>query len=362
MPSDQTCDAFLGAALGNRVKAFLAGLGITAVLQSSTATGLMVTGFAAGGLVDLVPGLAAMLGANVGTTLIVQVLSFDISRVAPLFILIGVMMFRRGGTTRTHDLGRVGIGLGLILLALAQLLAILTPYEDVPSLRLLLGTIATVPIIDVIVGAALTWAAHSSVAVVLLTMSFAAQGVVPPQAAFALVLGANLGTALNPLFEAGSTGDPAAKRLPIGNLLNRAGRLRPRAGAAQRDRSVARRRSSRSAYRAVADFHTFFNLVMAVLFFPVLGPLARLLRWMLPARAVPTDPSRPVYLDHAALEIPAVALAARIARGIAHGRCSRNHAARRAGRRSIAATASASPKPSGSTMCSIGSTARSRLT
>jgi phosphate:Na+ symporter len=299
----------LGAALGNRVKAFLAGLGITAVLQSGTATGLMVTGFAAGGLVDLVPGLAAMLGANVGTTLIVQVLSFDISRVAPLFILVGVMMFRRGGNTRTHDLGRVGIGLGLVLIALTQLLAILTPYEDVPSLRLLLGMIATVPVIDVIVGAALTWAAHSSVAIVLLTMSFAAQGVVPPQAAFALVLGANLGTALNPLFEAGATGDPAAKRLPVGNLLNRL--VGCVLGLALLNVVGPWLVSFEPAdYRAVADFHTFFNIVMAVLFFPVLGPLARLLRWMLPARAVPADPSRPVYLDHAALEIPAVALAA----------------------------------------------------
>ena len=299
----------LGAALGNRVKAFLAGLGITAVLQSSTATGLMVTGFAAGGLVDLVPGLAAMLGANVGTTLIVQVLSFDISRVAPLFILIGVMMFRRGGITRTHDLGRVGIGLGLILIALTQLLAILTPYEDVPSLRLLLGAIATVPVIDVIVGAAITWAAHSSVAVVLLTMSFAAQGVVPPQAAFALVLGANLGTALNPLFEAGSTGDPAAKRLPIGNLLNRA--VGCILGLAMLGVTGPWLVSFQpSTYRAVADYHTLFNLLMAALFFPVLGPLARLLKWMLPARVAPTDPSRPVYLDHTALEIPAVALAA----------------------------------------------------
>jgi phosphate:Na+ symporter len=299
----------LGAALGTRFKAFLAGLGITAVLQSSTATGLMVTGFAAGGLVDLVPGLAAMLGANVGTTLIVQILSFDISRVAPLFVLIGVMMFRRGGITRTRDLGRVGIGLGVILMALGQLLAVLTPYEDVPSLRLLLGMIATVPVIDVIVGAALTWAAHSSVAIVLLTMSFAAQGVVPPQAAFALVLGANLGTALNPLFEAGSTGDPSAKRLPIGNLLNRAvgcvlglallGVIGPWLVSFEPD-----------AYRGVADFHTFFNIAMAVLFFPVLRPLARLLRWTLPARAVPTDPSRPVYLDNDALEIPAIAIAA----------------------------------------------------
>src|SRR5271170_2454109 len=201
-------------------------------------------------------------------------------------------MFRRGGITRTRDLGRVGIGLGLILIALTQLLAILTPYEDVPSLRLLLGMIATVPIIDVIVGAALTWAAHSSVAIVLLIMSFAAQGVVPPQAALALVLGANLGTALNPLFEAGSTGDPSAKRLPIGNLLNRAvgcvlvlallGVIGPWLVSFEP-----------SAYRAVADFHTFFNIAMAVLFFPVLGPLARLLKWMLPARAVrPTRPGR----------------------------------------------------------------------
>ena len=129
----------LGYALGNRFKAFLAGLGVTAVLQSSTATGLMVTSFAAGGLVDLVPALAVMLGANVGTTLIVQVLSFDVSRVAFLFILIGVMMFRRSGVTRTRDLGRVGIGLGLMLIALQHLLAMITPYEDVPSLRMLLG-------------------------------------------------------------------------------------------------------------------------------------------------------------------------------------------------------------------------------
>lgn len=299
----------LGAALGNRGKAFLAGLGITAVLQSSTATGLMVTGFAAGGLVDLVPGLAAMLGANLGTTLIVQLLSFDIARVAPLFVLIGVMMFRRGGVTRTRDLGRVAIGLGLMLIALSQLLSVLTPYEDVPSLRLLLGTIATVPVIDVIFAAAVTWAAHSSVAVVLLIMSFAAQGVVPPQAAFALVLGANLGTALNPLLEAGANGDPAAKRLPLGNLANRL------AGCALGLALLGAVGPwlvsfEPNAYRAVADFHTLFNLVTAALFFPVLGPLARLLRLVLPARAVAADPSHPVYLDRGALETPAIALAA----------------------------------------------------
>jgi phosphate:Na+ symporter len=135
----------LSYALGNRFKAFLAGVGVTSILQSSTATGLMVTAFAAGGLVDLVPALAVMLGANVGTTLIVQVLSFDASRVSFLFILIGVFMFRRSGVTRTRDLGRVGIGLGLMLIALQHLLTMITPYEDVPSLRMLLGAVTGLP-------------------------------------------------------------------------------------------------------------------------------------------------------------------------------------------------------------------------
>jgi phosphate:Na+ symporter len=298
----------MGRAFGDRFRAFLAGLGVTAVLQSSTATGLMAASFAAGGLVDLVPGLAVMLGANLGTTLIVQVLSFDVTKVAPLFVLIGVVLFRRGTQSRPRDLGRVAIGLGLMLFALQQLLTLVTPYEDVPSLRLLLGAIATQPVIDVILAAALTWAAHSSVAVVLLIVSFAAKGVVPPEAAFALVLGANLGTALNPLLEGVIGGDPTAKRLPIGNLVNRL--VGVVLGLALLD-PISRFMVTidPDAARSVADFHTLFNLATAILFLPVLGPFARLLVRALPARAVAADPSRPVYLDENAREIPSIALA-----------------------------------------------------
>jgi phosphate:Na+ symporter len=298
----------LGRALGDRFRAFAAGLGVTAILQSSTATGLMAASFAAGGLVDLMPGLAVMLGANLGTTLIVQVLAFDISKVAPLFILIGLVFFRRGRQSRPRDLGRVAIGLGLMLIALQQLLSLITPYEDVPSLRMLMGAIATQPLIDVILAAGLTWAAHSSVATVLLVVSFAAKGVVPPEAAFALVLGANLGTALNPLIEGAIGGDPASKRLPVGNLVNRLigvvavlalmKWLGPLMVTIEPDPA-----------RAVADFHTLFNLATAIVFLPVLGPFARLLVKAMPAGASPADPSRPIYLDEAARELPAIALA-----------------------------------------------------
>ncbi|MBV9395763.1 MAG: Na/Pi cotransporter family protein [Methylobacteriaceae bacterium] len=211
--------------------------------------------------------------------------------------------------TRTRDLGRVGIGLGLILIALQHLLSMITPYEDVPSLRMLLGAVTTDPLIDIVLAAGLTWAAHSSVAVVLLIMAFAAQGVVPPHAAFALVLGANLGTALNPLLESGMGGDPAAKRLPVGNLINRvigcvlALALLNWVGPAL----IA---IEPNAGRAVADFHTAFNVAVALLFFPLLKPFARLLVRLLPGRIDTADPSQPIYLDGAAREAPSIGLAA----------------------------------------------------
>ena len=171
---------FLAKTLDNRIKAAAAGLGVTTVLQSSTATGLMIASFASAGFVALVPALAAMLGANVGTTFIVQALSFDVSRASSLLLLAGVVMFR-AGSARTRDIGRVSVGLGLMLIALSTLLEIITPYEDVPSLRILMGGIATDRLISIVFGALLAWAAHSSVAVALLVMSFAAKRRRPSQ-------------------------------------------------------------------------------------------------------------------------------------------------------------------------------------
>jgi phosphate:Na+ symporter len=297
----------LGAALGDRGRAFGCGLAVTAILQSSTATGLMITGFAAGGAVALVPALSAMLGANVGTTLIVQLLSFNVAGISPVLILIGVLMFRRASQTRTRDLGRVAIGLGLMLMSLHQLLALVTPFEDAPSLRLLLGSVATEPVLDVLLAAVLTWAAHSSVAMVLLIMSLAAKGVVPLHAAFALVLGANLGTAINPLLE-GAPGGGAARRLPLGNLAIRVFGSLVALAVLDRIGPWLVTMVPDPAH-AVAMFHTGFNVVLAVIFLPLLGPVARLLRRWLPDQVNTADPGRPLHLDRAALDTPLIALA-----------------------------------------------------
>ena len=181
----------------------------------------MTASFAGEGLVALVPALAIMLGANVGTTLIVQVLSFNVAAVAPALFIIGLVGFRIGARSWIKDLGRVSIGLGLMLLALHILLDTLAPAENAPEIRLLLNAITGDPVLCIVLAAALTWAAHSSVAIVLLIMSLAYSQFVTPAAALALVLGANLGSAINPLIEGGRRGDMASYRLPVGNLLNR---------------------------------------------------------------------------------------------------------------------------------------------
>jgi phosphate:Na+ symporter len=298
----------LSKAVSNRVTAFFAGLALTAVLQSSTATGLMTASFASEGLLGLVPALAIMLGANVGTTLIVQLFSFNIAAAAPVLFIVGILAFRAGPRTRIKDLGRVAIGFGLMLLALHILLDTLAPAENAESLRILLNSITNDPVLCIVIAAAITWAAHSSVATVLLFMSLAYSHFVTPAAVLALVLGANLGSAINPVIEAGRRDDLATYRLPVGNLLNRVVGilvvlpfLHPIADALSRLQP--------DASRMTAEFHIAFNVAMALVFIGLLDPLASLLEKLFPKRQAVNDPSAPRYLDERLLEAPSLALA-----------------------------------------------------
>ncbi|CAO3354456.1 Na/Pi cotransporter family protein [Azospirillum melinis] len=300
----------LGAGLRNRWTAFLSGMGITMLLQSSTATGLMATGFTATGLVSLMPALAVMLGANVGSTLIVQILAFDVAHVAPVLLLGGFIAFRRGARTRSRDLGRVAIGLGLMLLSLHLLLATIAPAENAPMLRRMLAMLTADPVVAVMLAALLSWAAHSSVAAILLIASLAGGGVIGPEAAIAMVAGANLGSAVNPVIE-GPGGDgrnPAARRLPVGNLINRlVGCLIvvPLLGPI----TTGLQAVSPDATRLAANFHLAFNLAMAGLFIGPLPWFARALTRMFPERVAVADPAMPLYLDRSALRIPHLAIA-----------------------------------------------------
>jgi phosphate:Na+ symporter len=298
----------LAGALGNRFAAFSAGLGLTALLQSSTATGLMTASFVTEGMVGLVPALAIMLGANVGTTLIVQVLSFNIAAVAPVLFVIGLVSFRVGSQTLFKDLGRVSIGAGLILLALHILIDSLEPAEHAPAVGVVLRAITGDPVLCVVIAGLLTWALHSSVATVLLVMSLALSNFITPAAALALVVGANLGSAINPVFEGTKRNDRTSYRLPFGNLINRLAGVIVVTPFLPMIADMLRTVQPDMA-KMTALFHIGFNVALAIVFLPLLDPLARLLTKLLPASPQTEDPSAPKYLEVNALETPSLALA-----------------------------------------------------
>ena len=291
--------------LGHRWQAFITGLGITALLQSSTATGLMAMSFTAAGVIALAPALAVMLGANVGTALITQVLSFNVGLLAPPLVLAGVLVFRWSQGSRFKNVGRATIGLGLMLMALAAMQHTLGPVENTPLLRSILQSLDAEPLLAIVVAFLLTWGCHSSVAIVLLVASLAGTHVVDATESLALVLGANLGGAMPALVHASTA---AARRLPLGNLLVRvAGVLVVVPWLPGITRLL--RHVTEVETRLVVDFHLAFNLMLAFAFLPMVGRLAKaLIRW-LPDPPQPTDAGRALYLESAALDSTSVALA-----------------------------------------------------
>lgn len=291
--------------LSGRWRAFFTGIGITALLQSSTAVGLMATSFTAAGVMALAPALAVMLGANVGTALVAQMLSFNVAIVAPPLVLCGVLAFRWSSGSRVRNLGRATIGLGLMLMALSGLQATLGPVENTPLLRSFLESLAADPLLAVLLAGILTWGCHSSVVMVLLVGSLSANHVINAPETLALVLGANVGGALPPMLHASTT---AARRVPLGNLLVRlTGVLLVLPWLAPLTDLMQRLLPGNE--RLAVNFHLLFNLALAAIFLANVDRVAGLLLRWLPDPPRPLDPGRPLYLERAAVDSASVALA-----------------------------------------------------
>lgn len=299
--------AFLGSAMGNRFSAFFGGLGATILLQSSSATALITSSFASRKVVGAGAALAIMLGADVGTSLVAQAYAFRVTWISPLLILVGYVMFNHVADTRTRDLGRAIVGLGITLLGLSMITLAAEPMREAPVVPLILRLMENAPISGVIVGAVLTIASTSSLAIILLIVSFATHDLIPVDVCYALVLGANLGSAVMPII-ATLSDEPEARRVPAGNLIFRvAGVIIALPLLPVIMPEVARLQPE--AWRQVLNFHLAFNLGIAVLFIWLIGPITRLTARLLPEQERPDDPGKARYLTEGAVENPSIGLA-----------------------------------------------------
>ena len=254
----------IASACSNRFKAFGSGIAVTGLLQSATATALLLASFASRKLVTLPLALAIMLGADVGTALVAQVYAIDIKWIWAALLFVGVVLFNASENDQVRGTGRVLIGFGLMLLGLTVIGQVAAQLRDSSILQLVLSSLGheKVPILAVLAAAIMTWLAHSSLAMVLFITSLAGSGVIDGRLAVALVLGANLGGAIVP-FVTLSGSAAAARRVVLGNLLIRAAGVVVAIPFVAWLAEAVGRISADPAWLAV-NFHLAFNLALAV--------------------------------------------------------------------------------------------------
>lgn len=285
----------------------MAGIGVTALVQSSNATALLVISFVSQGLISLSPALVIMLGADVGTALMARVLTFDLSWLSPLLILGGVIVFLGQRKARVGQMGRVCIGLGLIILALQLIVTAAGPITQATAVQAIFSSLTGDTILALLIGALFAMISYSSLAAVLLTATLAATGLVPLNIALCIVIGSNLGSGFLALIS--SRGQNAVSRqVVLGSLLFKVigcilvvpwvnvlgqwlfGRNLP-------------------AAEVVIYFHVFYNLLRCLLMLPFVGVMARICNRLVSDDPNTAQPSAPRYLDITAIDTPSLALA-----------------------------------------------------
>jgi phosphate:Na+ symporter len=296
----------LAHSVANRWAAAISGLGVTALVQSSTATALIVSAFVGQGLVTLPMALAVMLGADVGTSLMTVVFSFDLSWLSPLLIFLGVVLYLTRESNPVGRFGRILIGLGLMLLALRLVAASTEIMTQSPAVKALLGSISSDLLLEITVGAFVSVVAYSSLAIVLLIATMAASGLIPMEPALGLVLGANLGSGLLAvLTTARSAVD--VRQVPLGNFVFKALGVLVAAPLVGLWLRYARPFVHEPATTVVL-FHLGFNLLVAALFIGLTGLVSRWVNHWLPKPDRSLVAGRPHHLDPSALATPSLAI------------------------------------------------------
>lgn len=297
----------LSTSISRRNYAFLAGIGVTSLLQSSNATAVIVCSFVAQGLISLAPALTIMLGADVGTALMTGVLSFDVSWLAPLLTLIGVITYLSRPHTHISHLGRAIIGIGLILTSLQMIEHATRPILEAQGIQVLFSTLTGDILLDALVGALFAMFTYSSLAAVLLSATLAASGVISVEVALCLVIGANLGSGMLALINSAKQ-NIEGRRVALGSMLFRlSGAIIPLCFITTIEEWMLH--ITANPHHTVIIFHIIYNTVRCLLLLPFVIPMAKLCEKLLPSQPEDDHSIQIKHLDPSAVDLPTLALA-----------------------------------------------------
>ena len=272
--------AALRNARGGSPGAAAAGVVLAVVLQSSTAVGILAAGFATSGILGTGTGIAALLGADLGSALVVKILSYNLAPLIPVLIVTGAAMFLKFEARGIRQTGRIVLGIAFILLSLKMLGEATEPLRESPILPQIVGYLDGDPLTAFALAALLAWAVHSSVATLLMLVTFAATGVLPLSVALPMVLGANVGGGIIAVWLTRGMG-VEARRIPLGNLIFR-GTAAALVFLATLLADLPVERLGASEATQLVHFHLLFNFLLVLVALPLVGPMARLTARLLP--------------------------------------------------------------------------------
>lgn len=289
----------------------LTGLMLAVVLQSSAAVALLATGFATSGFLAFPAGLAIVLGGDLGSALIIQILSFKMDWLIPMLLAVGGWLFVKTEHKKGRQLGRILMGVAFILISLQFLRDAMNPIRDSDFLPAVADYLARDFITAFIVGAALAFVMHSSVAAILMCVTLVQIGAIPFPAALSLLLGANLGSAFIPMWLSRGM-QVEARRIPAANLLLRGSwalvvLLVINLAADPAILMIA------SPGQSLVYAHIAFNLSLLVIVLPFCRMIEPMMKLLMPTQADPdtdlAEQETASVLDPAALSNPTQAIA-----------------------------------------------------
>ncbi len=295
---------------GNRFAAVGVGAGVTAVVQSSSATTVMVVGFVNAGLMTLLQATGVIMGANIGTTITAQLIAFKLSDIAPLILFAGMAFTVFIKKRVVARIGEIILGFGILFVGLALMSEAMEPLREVEGFRNLLVSFKS-PVVGVLFGAVFTAVIQSSSASVGILQTLAGLGMIGLDSAVYVILGQNIGTCVTALLAAIGTSANSRRTAGIHLMFNILGTL-IYMGIVAAFPSIVNMVASFSpdnVARQIANFHTIFNLSVTILLFPFAKIMVRIITRIVPEKHAPDRvEKRLVYLDERIAQTPMIAL------------------------------------------------------
>lgn len=293
----------------NRMTGVLVGTIVTMIIQSSSATTVMVVGFVNAGLMNLSQAFGVMLGANIGTTITGQIIALNLSDIAPVFVIIGVIPMMFGKKRSTKSFGQIIAGFGILFTGMGMMSSAMVPLRTSTWFADIMTSFSN-PVLGVLIGTLVTAVIQSSSASVGILQALALQGLVSVDAGLYIVIGCNIGTCATALL-ASIGASTMARRTSILHLLNKI------IGAAiftalliivPSFGDMIQRFTPDNPSAQVANFHTVFNILNTVLLLPFGSQLIALVNKLVKSKEDEDEDGRLLYLDEHILETPAIAM------------------------------------------------------